>query len=95
MNSKKQLLKYSLVAFQAFIGITAIADGFRQVSNPDGTADIPIEWLNGTPFTNYLIPGLVLLIVIGFGNVLGGIAAILGTIFNSFYDNRSLVCWSA
>ena len=91
MNSKKRLLTYSLGAFQAFIGITAIAGGFRLVSNPNGTSDIPIEWLNGTPFTNYLIPGLVLLTVIGFGNVFGGIfsflskryaggiAAILGT----------------
>ena len=91
MNKKKRLLTYSLGALQAFIGITAIAGGFRLVSNPNGTSDIPIEWINGTPFTNYLIPGLVLLIVIGVGNVLGGIfsflskkyaggiAAILGT----------------
>jgi len=35
-------------------------------------SDFPIEWLSNSPFTNYLIPGLVLLIVIGFGNVLGG-----------------------
>jgi len=91
MNFKRRLLTYSLGAFQAFIGITAIAGGFRLVSNPNGTSDIPIEWLNSSPFTNYLIPGLVLLIVIGFGHVLGGIfsflskryaggiAAILGT----------------
>jgi hypothetical protein len=91
MKSKKRWLTYLLGALQAFIGITAIAGGFRLVSNPNGTSDIPIEWLNSAPFTNYLIPGLVLLIVIGFGNVLGGIfsflskryaggiAAILGT----------------
>ena len=91
MYFKRRLLTYSLGALQAFIGITAIAGGFRLVSNPNGTSDIPIEWLNSAPFTNYLIPGLVLLIVIGFGNVLGGIfsflskryagciAAILGT----------------
>jgi len=91
MNFKRRLLTYSLGVFQAFIGITAIAGGFRLVSNPNGTSDIPIEWLNSSPFTNYLIPGLVLLIVIGVGNALGGIfsflskkyaggiAAILGT----------------
>jgi hypothetical protein len=77
MNSKKRLLTYSLGALQAFIGITAIAGGFRLVSNPNGTLDIPIEWLNSAPFTNYFIPGLVLLIVIGFGNVLGGIFSFL------------------
>ena len=77
MNFKRRLLTYSLGVFQAFIGITAIAGGFRLVSNPNGTSDIPIEWLNSSPFTNYLIPGLVLLIVIGFGNVLGGIFSFL------------------
>jgi hypothetical protein len=77
MNFKRRLLTYSLGAFQAFIGITAIAGGFRLVSNPNGTSDIPLEWLNSSPFTNYLIPGLVLLIVIGFGNVLGGIFSFL------------------
>ena len=77
MNFKRRLLTYSLGAFQAFIGITAIAGGFRLVSNPNGTSDIPIEWLNSSPFTNYFIPGLVLLIVIGFGNVLGGIFSFL------------------
>ena len=77
MKSKKRWLTYSLGALQAFIGITAIAGGFRLVSNPNGTSDIPIEWLNSAPFTNYFIPGLVLLIVIGFGNVLGGIFSFL------------------
>jgi len=90
-EKKKRLLTYSLGALQAFIGVTAIAGGFRLVSNPNGTLDIPIEWLNNSFFTSYLIPGLVLLVVIGFGNVLasivsfskmrytGGIAIILGT----------------
>jgi hypothetical protein len=77
MNLKRRLLTYSSGALQAFIGITAVAGGFRLVSNPNGTSDIPIEWLSGTPFTDYLIPGLVLLIVIGFGNVLGSIFSFL------------------
>jgi hypothetical protein len=90
-EKKKRLLTYPLGALQAFIGVTAIAGGFRLVSNPNGTMDIPVGWLINSPFTSYLIPGLVLLVVIGFGNVLasivsflkmryaGGIAVILGT----------------
>jgi hypothetical protein len=76
-EKKKRLLSYFLGALQAFIGITAIAGGFRLVSNPDGTLDIPLAWLNNTPFTSYLIPGLILLVVIGFGNVLAGIVSFL------------------
>ena len=76
-EKKKRLLSYLLGALQAFIGITAIAGGFRLVSNPDGTLDIPLEWLSNTPFASYLIPGLVLMIVIGFGSVLAGIVSFL------------------
>lgn len=66
-NNKSKLMVYFLGVTQAFIGITAIAGGFRLVSNPNGLPDFPIEWLINSPFTNYFFPGLVLLIVIGFG----------------------------
>ncbi len=71
-NTKNKFIAYFLGSLQAFIGLTAIAGGFRLVSNPKGIPDFPIEWLSNSPFTNYLIPGLVLLIFIGFGNVLAG-----------------------
>ncbi len=76
-NKKNRFMAYLLGAIQAFIGLTAIAGGFRLVSNPNGIPDFPIEWLTNSPFTNYFIPGLVLLIIIGFGNVLAGIVTFL------------------
>jgi hypothetical protein len=76
-NMKNKLLTYFLGAIQAFIGLTAIAGGFKLVSNPNGIPDFPIEWLSNSPFNNYFIPGLVLLIVIGFGNVLAGTVTFL------------------
>lgn len=89
-NNKSKLMVYFLSVIQAFIGITAIAGGLRLVSNPNGLPDFPIEWLINSPFSNYFFPGLVLLIVIGFGYVVssmvtflrkgysGGMAALLG-----------------
>jgi len=89
-NNKSKLMAYFLGVIQAFIGITAIAGGLRLVSNPNGLPDFPIEWLINSPFSNYLFPGLVLLIVIGFGFVVssmlnflrkrhsGGMAALSG-----------------
>jgi hypothetical protein len=76
-NKKSGFIGYLLGVVQTFIGLTAIAGGFRLVSNPNGIPDFPIEWLNNSPFTNYFIPGLVLLIVIGFGNVLAGTVTFL------------------
>ena len=90
-NKKGKFIAYFLGVLQAFIGLTAIAGGIRLVSNPNGIPDFPIEWLSNSPFTNYFISGLVLLIVIGFGNVVAGtitflrkrysvsIAVVLGT----------------
>ncbi len=89
-NNKNKLMAYFLGVIQAFIGITAIAGGSKLVSNPHGLPDFPIEWLINSPFSNYFFPGLVLLIVIGFGFVVsstmnflrkrysGGMAALLG-----------------
>jgi len=89
-NNKSKLIAYFLSVIQAFIGITAIAGGLRLISNPNGLPDFPIEWLINSPFSNYFFPGLVLLIVIGFGYVVssmvtflrkgysGGLATLLG-----------------
>ena len=89
-NTKSKLMIFFLGVVQAFIGITAIAGGLRLVSNPNGLPDVPLEWLVNSPFTNYFFPGLVLLIVIGFGYIVsctvtflrkrysGNMAALLG-----------------
>lgn len=76
-NNKSKFLAYFLGILQALIGLTAIAGGFRLISNPNGIPDFPIEWLSNSPFNNYFIPGLVLLIVIGLGNVLAGTVTFL------------------
>jgi hypothetical protein len=60
------------------VGITAVLGGFGLVSDPSGTKmNVPLELLKNSPFTNYLIPGLFLLIVIGGGNVVAGIVTFL------------------
>lgn len=76
-NNKNKLMVYFLAVIQTFIGITAIAGGLRLVSNPNGLPDFPIEWLINSPFTNYFFPGIVLMIVIGFGYVVSGTVTFL------------------
>jgi len=76
-------MAYLLGIIQAFIGITSIAGGLRLVSNPNGLPDFPIEWLINSPFSNYFFPGLVLLIIIGFGFVVSSTLNFLGKRFSS------------
>jgi hypothetical protein len=40
-----------------------------------GAEDVPKEWLEGSPFDNYFIPGLVLFVVVG-GSFLGAAIAV-------------------
>ena len=66
-----------LCVLQVGIGVTAVLGGFGLVSDPSGAEmEIPLTLLENSIFADYLIPGLVLLIVIGAGNVLGGIATL-------------------
>ena len=57
---------YVLMACLVFQGLSGIVGGIGLVSDPSGEAlRIPVSWLQGSPFTDYLIPGLILLIVLG------------------------------
>lgn len=59
-------MKKVLIAAVIFQGISGMAGGIGLISDPTGKSlNIPIEWLQGSPFNNYLLPGILLLIVLG------------------------------
>jgi hypothetical protein len=88
-NKKRRFLPYSLGALQAFIGLSAIMGGFKLVSDPSGAnLDLSLEWLANSPFPDYFIPGLVLLIGIGVGHVL---AAIVNFLRNRYAGGTAFV----
>ena len=61
-----------LGSLQVLIGIGAIGGGFMLVKDPTGNAlGIPLSFLEGSPFTDYLIPGIFLLVVNGVGSLVG------------------------
>jgi hypothetical protein len=52
----------------AFQGVTAVGGGAGLVADPSGELiSIPQQWLRGSPFSDYLVPGLILLTVLGIG----------------------------
>lgn len=62
---------------QAFNGLSGLAGGFGLITNPDGEAlAMTTEWLQSTPFSNFLIPGIVLFTFNGLGNIAGFIATL-------------------
>ncbi|MEE4198135.1 MAG: hypothetical protein V2I54_10860 [Bacteroidales bacterium] len=61
-----------LALFQAFNGLSGLLGGFGLISDPTGISlSMKQAWLEGTPFANYLLPGIVLFIVNGLGNITG------------------------
>jgi hypothetical protein len=68
-------IRYSLGGLLAFGALNAFAGGYYGMS---GAEDVPREWLEGSPFENYFIPGLVLFVVVGGSLLAAAIAVFAG-----------------
>jgi hypothetical protein len=81
MNDKKKKIRwlsFGLGFFQLFISLGAIAGGLGLILEPDGSnLGFSVELLNNSPFSDYLIPGIVLFVFIGIGNLVGGIVSFM------------------
>lgn len=63
---KRPAVLYALIAALVFQGLSGIGGGIGLVLDPSGEAvGLPIAWLEGSPFADYLIPGVVLFTVLG------------------------------
>jgi len=75
-RSNRSRLATGLGTLQMFIGIGAVPAGIAMISDPSGRSlGMPLEMLANSPFSNFLIPGVFLLVVNGIGSLLGGIAS--------------------
>lgn len=59
-----------LFGLHAFVGIGAMAGGLAAITNPQNPLGAPVTLLKNSPFSNFLIPGIILFAVIGLGNVM-------------------------
>lgn len=56
------------------VGLFAIGGGLGLVARPDGSAlGLPLSVLDHAPFASFLVPGLLLLVVVGVGSMLAGV----------------------
>lgn len=92
-------VRRALIALHATLGVAAVGAGLAFVRDPSGDAlDIPVEWLAGSPFPDFRVPGLFLAVVIGGANLLSALALVvrhpLGTLL-SLGTGVLLVAWIA
>ncbi len=57
-----KLIRYILGSVLTLLALNAFGGGYYAMA---GARDVPVEWLQGSPFSDYFIPGLFLFIVIG------------------------------
>ena len=68
----KMKVYLGLGALQAFIGLGALGGGFMLVIDPSGSAlGLPMSFLEGSPFPDFLIPGMFLFAINGVGSMIG------------------------
>ncbi len=71
IHLSENLVRYTLGSLLIFLAINAFGGGYYGMA---GAKDIPVEWLKGSPFNDYFIPGIFLFLVIGGSALLSGIA---------------------
>lgn len=63
-------MKTLLFILVCFITVSSIFSGLLMIIGPDGgLLSLPLSLLDGTPFRNYFIPGILLTSVVGFANL--------------------------
>jgi hypothetical protein len=89
-----RIISKILAILLLFTGLVSIISGIMMiVTNGMG---MPISWLEGTAFSSYLIPGLILLVVIAGVTILAGILLIMrkkGAIEASAASGFGLLIW--
>lgn len=65
-DQRTERMRTVLIAVMAFQGLSGVAGGLGLIADPSGASlQIPLDWLIGSPFTNYLVPGIILFVVLG------------------------------
>ena len=72
---KHKGVRLILVVLEAFVALTSIACG---VGLTVGAVQFPLAWLQGTPFSDYTIPGLVMAIIVGGSSLLAAETILTG-----------------
>lgn len=55
-------VRFTLIVLEAFVALTSTACGVGMAA---GAVQFPVAWLVGTPFSDYIMPGLVMAAVVG------------------------------
>lgn len=79
-RQRRALAVWALLALLLIQGLGGTAGGLSLTLRPDGSImHMPVSYLDGSPFTDYLVPGLCLLLVLGVAPLVALVALWLRT----------------
>ena len=61
-KSRDNIIRYSLGTLLMVVALNAFGGGYYGLA---GAKNIPVEWLQSSPFPNYFIPSMFLFVVVG------------------------------
>lgn len=61
------------IIIHLIVGIGALFGGLLAILNPEAPMGIDVENLPNMPFDSFLVPGLILFVIIGLGNLAGAV----------------------
>ena len=70
---RAKAIRYSLGSLLVFGALNAFGGGYYGLSGAKG---VPTEWLEGSPFSDYFVPSLILLVVVGGAFMVAAIAVL-------------------
>ncbi len=75
---KHKRVRIALVVIELFVGLWAVIGGVGLLTGVIPFMVMPVELLQGTPFADYTIPGLALLILVGGSCLFAAVALLRG-----------------
>ncbi|MGD8602835.1 MAG: hypothetical protein PVF19_15890, partial [Gemmatimonadota bacterium] len=80
-----------------FQGASGVGGGLVLSLDPSGeSVGIPLEWLQGSPFPDYMVPGVILLVLLGIGPLVVAYGVWTGQVWSwsaSVFVAFSLLTW--
>ncbi|MFT4144289.1 MAG: hypothetical protein QM644_07505 [Mobilitalea sp.] len=90
-------LVYRVLLFlHVFVGVGAMGGGLMAILNPEGPGGMPTDALKYSPFNDFLIPGIILFVLIGLGNVFCSLLMIFKIKYQAYISciiSAALVIW--
>lgn len=88
---------YKIMLFlHLFVAIGAIAGGSAAIISPKLPMGITVDTLKYSPFSDFLIPGIILFVVLGIGNIFSAIMMFLKSKYQGYISSVfsfALVIW--